>query len=81
VILAGLEGADPVKCSRQVVVCPDMSLTDALAANPTYDAIILPGGLGGSEKLAQSAKVGEILKEQESSGRIVAAICAGKPSK
>lgn len=42
------------------------------------EQVILPGGLGGAEKLANSAEVGKLLKEQESAGRIVAAICAGK---
>ncbi|XP_077284570.1 class I glutamine amidotransferase-like superfamily protein dj-1beta [Arctopsyche grandis] len=76
VTIAGLDGPDKVLCSRQVVIVPDMSLQDALAKNSSYDAVILPGGLGGSELLSKSAKVGKLLKEQESSGRIVAAICA-----
>lgn len=41
-----------------------------------FDVVILPGGLGGTEAFVQSQLVGEILKEQESSGRLVAAICA-----
>ncbi|KAJ7379714.1 Protein deglycase DJ-1zDJ-1 [Desmophyllum pertusum] len=41
-----------------------------------YDAVILPGGLGGSNNLAKSSKVKEILQEQEKSGRIIGAICA-----
>ena len=28
-MIAGLSGADPVQCSRQVVVKPDMSLEEA----------------------------------------------------
>lgn len=38
--------------------------------------VILPGGLGGTEAFIKSELVGSILKEQESSGRLVAAICA-----
>lgn len=41
-----------------------------------YDAIILPGGLEGSRNLAASQLVGEVLKKQESEGRLLAAICA-----
>lgn len=41
-----------------------------------FDAVILPGGLGGTENLSASPLVGEVLKSQESSGRLVAAICA-----
>lgn len=43
----------------------------------TYDAIILPGGLGGAKALAESKAVGDLLKQQEAAGRICAAICAG----
>ena len=28
-MIAGLSGADPVQCSRKVVLKPDISLTDA----------------------------------------------------
>ncbi|KAM7431531.1 Protein deglycase DJ-1zDJ-1 [Porites harrisoni] len=51
-VVGGLAGADPVTCSRYVVVKPDMSLEDAIKQGP-YDAVILPGGLGGSNNLAK----------------------------
>jgi protein DJ-1 len=51
VTVAGLAGTDPVKCSRSVVVCPDCSLQDAVSKAP-FDAIVLPGGLGGAKNLA-----------------------------
>ncbi|XP_038219970.1 protein dj-1beta-like isoform X2 [Zerene cesonia] len=76
VTLAGLDGASPVLCSRQVTLVPDKSLADALAASPQYDAVILPGGLEGSERLSKSDVVGSLLKDHEKSGKIVAAICA-----
>ncbi|CAB3233579.1 unnamed protein product [Arctia plantaginis] len=76
VTLAGLDGGDPVLCSRQVTVVPDKSLSAALQDQPQYDAIILPGGLEGSDRLCKSEVVGKLLKDQEKSGRIVAAICA-----
>ncbi|TMW50156.1 hypothetical protein DOY81_004781, partial [Sarcophaga bullata] len=74
VTVAGLTGKDPVKCSRDVVIVPDTSLEDTKPNK--YDVVILPGGLGGSKAMAESALVGEILKQQESEGRVVAAICA-----
>ncbi|XP_068699362.1 protein/nucleic acid deglycase DJ-1-like [Montipora capricornis] len=74
-VIGGLTGSDPVSCSRSVVVKPDMSLEDAIKQGP-FDAVILPGGLGGTQNLAQSAKVKEILQEQEKSGKIIGAICA-----
>ncbi|XP_073965129.1 protein dj-1beta-like [Choristoneura fumiferana] len=76
VILAGLDGCTPVLCSRQVTLVPDQSLADALANKPEYDAVILPGGLEGSERLSKSSVVGTLLKEHEKAGKIVAAICA-----
>ena len=54
--MAGLEGVEPVKCSRGVVLVPDSSLDSALL-NVPYDAIILPGGGPGAKALAESAKV------------------------
>lgn len=38
--------------------------------------VVLPGGLGGTDAFKKSALVGEILKAQQSSGRLIAAICA-----
>ena len=75
VTLAGLTGKDPVKCSRSVVLVPDDSLANA-ASSGLFDAVILPGGLDGSHAFAASAEVGKVLKDHESAGKIVAAICA-----
>uniref|UniRef100_A0A131Z259 Protein DJ-1 n=1 Tax=Rhipicephalus appendiculatus TaxID=34631 RepID=A0A131Z259_RHIAP len=75
VTIAGLTGASPVKCSRDVVVVPDKSLDEAASQSP-YDVIVLPGGLKGAESLAASPAVGKLLKEQEKCGRLIAAICA-----
>ncbi|CAG9794579.1 unnamed protein product [Diatraea saccharalis] len=76
VTLAGLDGDGPVLCSRQITLVPNKSLADALAENPQYDAVILPGGLEGSDRLSKSSVVGTVLKEHEKAGKIVAAICA-----
>ena len=38
--------------------------------------VVLPGGLGGSKRLAESPKVKEVLEAQEKAGRYVAAVCA-----
>lgn len=75
VTVAGLNGSDPVKCSRDVVIKPDMSLADAASKAP-YDAIVIPGGLKGSENIAASAEVKTLLVEQEKAGRVIGAICA-----
>lgn len=41
-----------------------------------FDVVVLPGGLGGSKALAESPLVGDLLRQQEASGRLIAAICA-----
>ncbi len=75
VTLAGLDSAEPVICSRNVRIVPDMSLDDAVLRGP-YDIVVLPGGLGGSKRLADSEKVKSVLISQESAGGFVAAVCA-----
>jgi len=47
VTLAGLHGDQPVLCSRNVKVVPDVSLSTV--QNETFDAVIVPGGLKGAE--------------------------------
>ncbi|KAK5644106.1 hypothetical protein RI129_007951 [Pyrocoelia pectoralis] len=60
--LAGVSGKGGTKCSRGVVVLPDIELSEAKGP---FDAIILPGGLGGSKAFCESKALGEMLKEQE----------------
>lgn len=76
VTVAGLEGAEPVLCSRGVVILPDKSLVDALAEKPLYDCVVLPGGISGTERLCKSGTVGTILRAHEKQSRLIAAICA-----
>lgn len=73
VVLAGLDGADPVTCSRKVRVVPDTSLA---AAGNDFEVLVLPGGAEGARRLAQSSAVGTLLREREQRGALVAAICA-----
>ncbi|XP_054269025.1 protein dj-1beta-like [Macrosteles quadrilineatus] len=74
VVVAGVEGSNPVKCSRDVVIVPDTSLAEAVKKGP-YDAVVLPGGMG-YKKFATSTEVGSVLSKQEETGGIIAAICA-----
>ena len=48
--VAGVEGPNPVVCSRNVVIKPDMAFTEAVKKD--YDVVICPGGLKGAEHLA-----------------------------
>lgn len=73
VTVAGIDGAGPVRCSRGVVITPDVALD---SVDREVDMIVLPGGAEGATRLAQSEAVGRLLRAQEQSGRWVAAICA-----
>ena len=73
VTLAGLDGPEPVVCSRQVVVVPDLALREVVGS---FDAVVLPGGSAGAERLAASPEVGARLRHQRDRGGWIAAICA-----
>ncbi|MGK4002769.1 DJ-1 family glyoxalase III [Sorangium sp. So ce1036] len=73
VVLAGLDGPGPVRCSRGVRLVPDAELS---AVTGDFDVVVLPGGKGGAERLAGAAAVGERLRAQAQAGGAVAAICA-----
>jgi 4-methyl-5(b-hydroxyethyl)-thiazole monophosphate biosynthesis len=45
-------------------------------ADDEFDAIVLPGGLGGSEAFRDSTLLVEMVKQQKYDGRWMAAICA-----
>ncbi len=71
-IAAGL-GKKEVTGSHGIKMKPDISLD---GAGDDFDALILPGGIPGADNLAASEKVNELIKKMNSSGKIVAAICA-----
>lgn len=75
VTLAGLDSSHPVECSRSIRIVPDMSLNEAIEGGP-YDVVVLPGGLGGSKRLAESNMVKTVLQTQEAAGGFIAAVCA-----
>jgi putative intracellular protease/amidase len=52
VTIAGLAGNAPVKCSRDIFISPDEALDTAIEKGP-FDVVILPGGLKGSQNLAE----------------------------
>lgn len=74
VTIAGVEDAGDVLCSRNVVIKAEKPLSEV--KDQTFDVVVLPGGLGGSKAMAGSALVGDIVRRQFESGRLVAAICA-----
>ncbi|CRK97028.1 CLUMA_CG010349, isoform A [Clunio marinus] len=74
VTVGGLDGTDPVKCSRDVVIVPDVALSSI--DKDSFDVIVLPGGLGGAKAMAASSLIGDLLRNQEKNGKLIAAICA-----
>lgn len=78
VVLLGVDGVEPVTCSRGVRLVPDASLEEAMPAfeRGEFDAVVLPGGNGGAERLAKAKQVGEVLSLQWNGGRLIGAICA-----
>lgn len=74
VIAAGLDGAAPVRASRGVVLVPDAPFEVDVAA--AADAVVLPGGLGGTERLAADARVRALLRDRAARGALTGAICA-----
>lgn len=74
VTVGGLTGADVVKCSRDVLIKPDVAL--ASINQDSFDVIVLPGGLGGAKAFSGSKLIGDLLKHQEKKGKLIAAICA-----
>jgi len=73
VTVAGVDGAGPVRCSRGVFISADVALD---TVDGDFDVVVLPGGAEGAQRLAHSAKLGDILRRQERRGGYVGAICA-----
>lgn len=66
--------AKQVTAGRAVRLVADMVVSDCVGQS--YDLVVLPGGMPGAEHLRDSQDLTKILKEQASSGRLYAAICA-----
>ncbi|MCA9637092.1 MAG: DJ-1/PfpI family protein [Myxococcales bacterium] len=73
VVMACLNGGEPVRCSRGVHISPDTRFVDI---EGDFDVVVLPGGAEGVRRLCASADVGELLRRREAKGELVAAICA-----
>ncbi len=60
--------------AHAIKVMADTKLADV--TEKLFDAIILPGGMGGTDNLLASEDVRAMLKKHADQGRIVSAICA-----
>ena len=73
VVAAGL-GPGAVRGSHGIVVTPDALLESVM--DRAFDAVILPGGREGTERLAADPRIRELVRRHYGQGRLVAAICA-----
>lgn len=76
VTTAGLPDCSLVTCSRGIKIQPHIGISDAKSRG-VFDIIVLPGGRDGAITMGESKYIGELLRDQEKSGRFIAAICAG----
>ena len=74
VVVAGLE-AGAVTASRGVVLLPETTLSEILDRDD-FDMVVLPGGLGGAQRLEADRRIAVLLRRMAEQNRYVAAICA-----
>lgn len=72
VVVAGLDSSI-INGAHKIVIQTDCILADA---GIDYDAVFLPGGMPGSENLANSDLLKTIVQKLDSEGKLVSAICA-----
>jgi len=74
VLVRSLDGALDVKGANGITVKADEPLGD-LGAD-AIDMIVLPGGWGGTNRLAESDAVQSLLRAMDAKGKAIGAICA-----
>ena len=76
VFLAGVgEETRMVTASRGVRLAPDGAWDPAETSR--FDALVIPGGVGGTETMRQDESVKQAVREFMLAGKVVASICAG----
>ena len=73
VVAAALEG-DSALGSHDIRVSADAKIDEVKADE--LDAVVLPGGMPGAEKLRDDERVGALLQEMHRQKKLVCAICA-----
>ena len=66
--------SDLVTGANGITVQADTSIKNIIADD--FDMIVLPGGWGGTNHLAENARVQDLLREFKSTGKYVGAMCA-----
>ncbi len=74
VIIASLNSINVVKGANNISVLTDIEIKDVVVDE--LDMIVLPGGVEGTYALAEDSNVQSILKEMDSCGKNIGAICA-----
>lgn len=74
VIIAGVNGVEPVTCVQYTRIVPDVEIERL--QNEVFDVVIVPGG-PGSDSLNSVPLVQEIVKNHFEQDKLIAAICAG----
>ncbi len=72
--LPGEFATDLITGANGITVQADMPLANAVVDE--YDIIVLPGGWGGTNRLAENELTQKLLKEFKARGKWVAAMCA-----
>lgn len=75
VFVAGVGESRLVTASRGVRLAPDGAWDPAEASR--FDALVVPGGVGGTHVMREDASVKHAVREFLAAGKLVAAICAG----
>jgi 4-methyl-5(b-hydroxyethyl)-thiazole monophosphate biosynthesis len=65
---------DMVTGTNGITIKADISICNVIADD--FDMIVLPGGWGGTHRLAENAKVQALLKEFKAKDKHIGAICA-----
>lgn len=68
------EGSNTITASRGVVITADMNIKDIDI--DSYDMLVLPGGIAGTNNLKATTKLTDALVRFNDQGKGVAAICA-----
>jgi 4-methyl-5(b-hydroxyethyl)-thiazole monophosphate biosynthesis len=72
--VASLDDEFAVKGANGITVMSDMNIKDVVVQE--LDMVVLPGGVDGTYVLAEDKNVLSILKEMDSAGKNIGAICA-----
>ncbi len=67
---------DIITCSRGVKVIPDL-LLEEIDDEEMFDALVIPGGNEGTNRLTINEYLYKIIKRHIEKGKIIASICAG----